>query len=183
MFGQFRCADAQAPNASLFQQKRARCGARFDRHDPVVRRKGRPDRRGRSLSPYGSRSAQLSRPHRAQRSHVRTARLLYVYRSYGIHWCVNFVCEPEGSASAVLIRAIEPTGGLQACAAGAAWPTSGFSPGPGRVCEALGITAAHNALPLDEPPFELFAREARWRSWPACASASPKPPRSRGAMG
>ena len=75
MFGQFRCADAQAPNASLFQQKRARRGARFDRHDLVVRRKGRSDRRGRSLSPYRSGGAQLSRPHRTQRSHVRTARL------------------------------------------------------------------------------------------------------------
>ena len=83
----------------------------------------------------------------------------YVYRSYGIHWCVNFVCEPEGSASAVLIRALEPTTGLPLMR-----QRRGLSElrllcaGPGRVCEALGITAAHNGLALDEPPFALFAR-------------------------
>jgi DNA-3-methyladenine glycosylase len=83
----------------------------------------------------------------------------YVYRSYGIHWCLNFVCEPKGSAAAVLIRAIEPTVGLARMRR-----RRGLSDvrllcsGPGRVCEALGITRANNGLALDEPPFELLAR-------------------------
>jgi DNA-3-methyladenine glycosylase len=83
----------------------------------------------------------------------------YVYRSYGIHWCVNFVCEPKGSASAVLIRAIEPTAGLAVMRRrrGVADKRL-FCSGPGRVCEALRITHAHNGLALDKPPFALFAR-------------------------
>ncbi|MBV6487788.1 MAG: DNA-3-methyladenine glycosylase [Pseudorhodoplanes sp.] len=83
----------------------------------------------------------------------------YVYRSYGMHWCVNVVCEHEGSASAVLIRAIEPTQGIAAMRR-----RRGVSEerllcsGPGRLCQALGITRAHNGLPLDRAPFELRAR-------------------------
>ena len=86
----------------------------------------------------------------------------YVYRSYGIHWCVNFVCEPKGSASAVLIRAIEPTVGLAAMRRrrGVA-DVRLLCSGPGRVCEALRITHAQNGLALDKPPFALFARTER----------------------
>jgi DNA-3-methyladenine glycosylase len=83
----------------------------------------------------------------------------YVYRSYGIHWCVNFVCEPKGSASAVLIRALAPTTGLAAMRRRREVTEERLlCSGPGRLCQALGITDAHNALALDEPPFELLAR-------------------------
>src|SRR5215510_12783457 len=84
----------------------------------------------------------------------------YIYRSYGIHWCLNFVCEPEGIASAVLIRALEPTHGLAAMRRrrGVADQRLLCS-GPGRLCEALAITNAHNGLALNQPPFRLMARD------------------------
>jgi DNA-3-methyladenine glycosylase len=83
----------------------------------------------------------------------------YVYRSYGIHWCLNFVCEPEGSASAVLIRAIEPSRGLAIMRRRRGLADERLlCSGPGRVCEALGINSAHNGLALDRPPFRLLAR-------------------------
>ena len=86
----------------------------------------------------------------------------YVYRSYGIHWCLNFVCEPAGSAAAVLIRALQPTEGLPAMRRRRGVKDERLlCSGPGRLCEALGITAAHNGLALDAPPFALLARTGR----------------------
>jgi DNA-3-methyladenine glycosylase len=85
---------------------------------------------------------------------------LYVYRSYGIHWCMNLVCEAAGSASAVLIRAIEPTAGLPLMRRRRGLKDERLlCSGPGRLCEALGITRTQNAMALDQPPFALFARQ------------------------
>jgi DNA-3-methyladenine glycosylase len=83
----------------------------------------------------------------------------YVYRSYGIHWCVNFVCEKEGSASAVLIRALQPTHGIPAMRRRRGLHDErSLCSGPGKLCEALAITIAQSGLPLDKPPLALHAR-------------------------
>ena len=83
----------------------------------------------------------------------------YVYRSYGVHWCLNFVCDAEGVASAVLVRALEPTQGMEVLQArrGIDDPRL-LCAGPGRLCQALGVTREHDGAWLDRDPFELGAR-------------------------
>ena len=86
----------------------------------------------------------------------------YVYRSYGVHWCVNFVCEAEGIADAVLIRALEPAHGLETMRQRRGLDDERLlCAGPGRLCQALGITCAQDGLPLDRPPFRVEQRRVR----------------------
>jgi DNA-3-methyladenine glycosylase len=88
----------------------------------------------------------------------------YVYRSYGIHWCLNLVCEEVGVANAILVRALEPTQGVETMRERRALEEPRLlCSGPGRLCQALGITREHDGLPLDRPPFELFGRDGAVR--------------------
>ena len=106
----------------------------------------------------------------------------YVYRSYGLHWCLNFVCMPAGHAAAVLVRALEPTAGIKQMRARLGLQDDRLlCSGPGRLAQALGVSSELNGRRLDAPPFRLIprraeptveagtrigitkAREARWR--------------------
>jgi DNA-3-methyladenine glycosylase len=128
----------------------------------------------------------------------------YVYLSYGIHSLLNFVAEAEGEAAAVLIRALEPTAGLERMRARrGARPDTDLCSGPGKLTEALGIGLELNDADLLGAPFELTApapgsrpevvagprigiTKAVERPWRFCAAGNrnvsrPKPPPDAGA--
>jgi DNA-3-methyladenine glycosylase len=111
----------------------------YDHEDPAAHGyRGRTDRNASMFGPPGR---------------------AYVYRSYGIHWCLNVVCEAEGVPDAVLIRALEPVHGIERMVErrGLDHPRL-LAAGPGRLCQALGVTRDHDGLALDAAPFELLAR-------------------------
>jgi DNA-3-methyladenine glycosylase len=86
----------------------------------------------------------------------------YVYRSYGIHWCLNFVCREEGHGAGVLIRAIEPLQGIATmCERRGLQDVRLLCSGPGRLGQALAIVHAYNGDRLDRKPFEVLAAPDR----------------------
>lgn len=124
---------------------------------------------------------------------------LYVYRSYGVHWCANAVCEADGVGAAVLLRALEPTAGLEEMRERRGLEDERLlCAGPGRLTQALGITGDHDGHPLDRLPFRLLpaaapaateatarvgitrAGDRLWR-YVLAGSSFPSRPRPRGA--
>jgi DNA-3-methyladenine glycosylase len=110
----------------------------YDREDPASHSHGGPTPRNESM--FGP-------PGRA-----------YVYRSYGIHWCLNFVCREQGHGAGVLIRALEPLRGIDIMRARrGVQELQLLCSGPGRVGQALGITRELDGRRLDRPPFQVLA--------------------------
>jgi len=88
----------------------------------------------------------------------------YVYLSYGIHSLLNFVCEPEGEAAAVLIRALEPTAGIDLMRRRRGITRlEDLCSGPGKLTEALGIALEHNGAALEGGPLQVLPRSPAWR--------------------
>ncbi len=86
---------------------------------------------------------------------------LYVYFTYGMHFCANTVCEEEGVAAGVLLRALEPEHGVEAMIArrGVSEPRL-LASGPARLAQALGIGREQNGLPVWEQPLAILPRPA-----------------------
>jgi len=88
--------------------------------------------------------------------------IAYVYRIYGVHWCLNVVTGAEGYPAAVLIRAVEPLEGVDAMRRrrGDHCSDRGLTSGPGKLAAAMGITGRENGHPLDRPPLMILEGEA-----------------------
>jgi DNA-3-methyladenine glycosylase len=86
----------------------------------------------------------------------------YVYFTYGMHWCLNFVTEAQGFPAAVLIRGIEPLEGLEIISTRRRHqPAQHWSDGPGKICQALGINGRFNGVDLCAPETHLFLEEGK----------------------
>lgn len=84
---------------------------------------------------------------------------VYVFRSYGIHWCLNAVTEREGLPTAVLLRSLEPIAGLDVMAQRRdVTDPRRLCSGPGRLCQALGVTGTHDGGRLDRGALRIFPR-------------------------
>jgi DNA-3-methyladenine glycosylase len=82
---------------------------------------------------------------------------LYVYRSYGLHWCVNVVCDAAGVGAAVLLRGLRPTHGVETMRVRRGVEDERLlCSGPGRLTQALGITGAHDGASVEVEPFRLL---------------------------
>jgi len=136
-----------------------------------------------------------------RRRHERNAALFgppgswYVYRSYGLHWCANLVCGPEGNGGAVLLRALEPVRGLEAMRSRrGAVDDRHLCSGPGKLCQALGVTRELDGLSMvrslvvvvppeaEAPPVLVTARVGITKAaeWPLRFLAAGSPYVSRG---
>lgn len=106
---------------------------------------------------------QMTRPRTASKVSPRRMQVFgppgtaYIYRPYGRHWCLNFVCT---RASPVLIRALERLEGLDLMAAlRSVSDARNLCRGPGNLCQALGLTNKFNGFKASSPPFSLHASE------------------------
>jgi len=104
--------------------------------------------------------AYRGRRHPGNQSLYSPAGFWYVYRSYGVHWCANLVCGPEGLGSAVLLRGLELQDGLE-CARRrrGAVPDRRIADGPGKLCQALAVDRAVDGLRMRTSPVVVRAGE------------------------